>query len=313
MTLNTSELKDILAFAVSLSHRAGDLILEGSKAIRTAAGQGVGEKKNAVDLVTEWDVKVEEMIKREVAAAYPSFKFMGEESYSSGDRQPLTDEPTFCVDPIDGTTNFVHGFPYVCVSIGLILGKVPVLGVIRNPFLNQTYSALKGHGAFLNETSRLPLYPPAPLPSLSSAIIGSEWGSDRSDSIINAKARSFMRLAADGRSVPGGKMAHALRSIGSAAMNYALVSSGALDIYWEIGCWPWDVCAGMIIATESGAMVSGGPNDGSVPSVINEAVLTGRKYIVVRAIQGTSTESGADAQRRIIKEYYETVEDWEAS
>jgi len=86
-----------------------------------------------------------------------------------------------------------------------------------------------------------------------------------------------------------------------------------LDVYWEIGCWPWDVCAGMIIATESGAMVSGGLNDGSVPGVIDEAVLTGRKYIVVRAIQDTSNESGADAQRRTIKEFYETVEDWEAS
>lgn len=76
MALSTTELKEILSFTISLALRAGDLILQGSKDIITAAGQGVSEKKNAVDLVTEWDVKVEEMIKQAIASAYPSFKLL---------------------------------------------------------------------------------------------------------------------------------------------------------------------------------------------------------------------------------------------
>jgi hypothetical protein len=84
----------------------------------------------------------------------------------------------------DGTTNFVHGFPFACVSIGLLYKKEPVIGTIYNPFLDQLYSALKGHGAYLDDIrtgqrTRLPIYTSRPLPSLSSAIVGIEWGSDR--------------------------------------------------------------------------------------------------------------------------------------
>lgn len=137
------------------------------------------------------------------------------------------------------------------VSLGLIYQKKPIIGVIYNPFLDQLvttlitcyyntsphfinyqYSALKGHGAFLNLQTPLPIHPPAPFPTLSSALIGVEWGSDRTKFIIDKKARSFSRLAGD---VPsGGKMVHSLRSIGSAALNYALVASGNLDIYWRV-------------------------------------------------------------------------------
>lgn len=93
--------------------------------------------------------------------------------------------------------------------------------VIFNPFLNKLYSAREGHGAWLNETTRLPLtHPhPAPLPSLGDAIIGVEWGSDRSRNVIEKKGRTFMRLAGDGKEVEGGVMAHSLRSIGSVSFS----------------------------------------------------------------------------------------------
>jgi myo-inositol-1(or 4)-monophosphatase len=92
-----------------------------------------------------------------------------------------------------------------------------------------------------------------------------------------------MRLAGDPASVPGGRMAHSLRSVGSAALNFCLVAAGALDAYAEIGCWPWDICAGAVIAAEAGALVSGGP-DANHGATIGEEVLVGRKYIVVRAV-----------------------------
>jgi myo-inositol-1(or 4)-monophosphatase len=81
-------------------------------------------------------------------------------------------------------------------------------------------------------------------------------------------------------------MAHSLRSVGSAALNFCLVASGALDLYWEIGCWPWDVCAAAVIASEAGCLVTGGreaPHNG----VVGEEILVGRKYAVVRAVTDT--------------------------
>ncbi|CCL98067.1 uncharacterized protein FIBRA_00061 [Fibroporia radiculosa] len=308
--LSPSDLQSILVFTSSLARSAGELILEGSQAIRSTGN--VDEKKNSVDLVTEYDVKVEELVKKELGGKYPTFKFIGEESYAAGSRPPLTDEPTFCVDPIDGTTNFVHGFPHACISLGLIYSMKPVLGVIYNPFLDQLYTGVKGQGAYLTQGTRgpvkLPLAVPRPLPSLSQALIGIEWGSDRSHSAIESKGDSFKRLAGNPKEgVTGGRMAHSLRSLGSAALNFAMVAQGGMDVYWEIGCWPWDICAGSIIAQEAGCFVAGS-HSAPLDNLVTEEVLAGRKHLVIRAIGDTPTEKGIDAQKRLIKEFYETVE-----
>ncbi|KAG6889332.1 hypothetical protein C0995_001739 [Termitomyces sp. Mi166 len=319
--LTSVDLESILEFTVQLAKTAGKLILEGSQAIQSASDDSVNEKKNAVDLVTEYDVRVEELVKKEIEEKYPDFKFIGEESYSAGTRPPLTDEPTYCVDPI-----------------GLIYKRRPVLGVIYNPFLDHLYSGVKGQGSYLTRGSapplRLPLSTqPKPLPSLSKAVAGMwsffiylifsnlflvavEWGSDRCERTITAKAGSFARLAGNpAQGVTGGKMAHSLRSMGSAALNFAMVAQGGLDLYWEIGCWPWDVCAGVVIAQEAGGLVTGSHEafaataSSSAFGDVTEDILTGRKYVVVRAISGNPGETGTEAQKRIIKEFYESVED----
>jgi myo-inositol-1(or 4)-monophosphatase len=136
----------------------------------------------------------------------------------------------------DGTTNFVHGFPYACMSLGLIDHRVPVLGIIYNPFLDHLYTGVRGAGSFLHtrtepQPQRLPLAPARPLPSLSGALIAVEWGSDRTPVGIRAKSQSFSRLAG---APPEGIMAHSLRSLGSAALNFAFVAQGALDAYWFV-------------------------------------------------------------------------------
>ncbi|KAG9000329.1 hypothetical protein FRB94_011959 [Tulasnella sp. JGI-2019a] len=312
--LSQQDLESILDFSVEIAGKAGALILEGSQAIRQHLGgstTAVDEKKNSVDLVTEYDVKVEDLVRREISSKYPNFGFIGEESFSKGIQPELTDEPMFCVDPIDGTTNFIHGFPFSCISIGLIYKQRPVIGIIFNPFLQQLYFALKGSGAYLNSrATKLPLSPPGPLLSLSNALIGVEWGSDRSDSIIRLKSESFVRLGGDPKGgVTGGRMAHGMRSLGSAALNHAMVASGSMDLYWEIGCWAWDVCAGVVIAQEAGGFVSGG-REAAHDGECSEKVLLGRKYIVVRAIADTPEEKGFDAQKRIVREFYDAVEDW---
>ncbi|KAL0575872.1 hypothetical protein V5O48_006094 [Marasmius crinis-equi] len=296
--LTSSDLQEILKFTIDLAQAAGKVILEGSVAIQNV-GSNVDEKKNSVDLVTEYDVKVEELVKKEIAAKYPSFKFIGEESYAAGSRAPLTDEPTYCVDPIDGTTNFVHGFPW--------------------------YTGIKGQGSYLSQNGgppqKLPLAKaPKPLATLNHAQIAVEWGNDRSLDPLTKRSGSFHRLAGDPSSgVEGGRMAHSLRSLGSSALNFSMVAQGGLDIYWEIGCWAWDVCAGALIAQEAGCTVSGShevfARTKSTPEFgdLTEEILVGRKYIVVRAIGDTEKEKGRDAQKRIMEEFYDTAVDYNVS
>ncbi|KAK7464430.1 hypothetical protein VKT23_006597 [Stygiomarasmius scandens] len=324
MELTPNDLQAILTFTITLARKAGEVILQGSEAIQQA-GSNVDEKKNSVDLVTEYDVKVEELVKKQIAETYPDFKFVGEESYAAGSRNPLTDDPTFCVDPIDGTTNFVHGFPWVCISLGLIYKKRPVLGVIFNPFLNLLYHGIKGQGSYLSrnggESVKLPLSKsPKPLATLNHALIAIEWGNDRTLDPLTKRSRSFHNLAGDpDGGVPEGRMAHSLRSLGSSALNFAMVAQGGLDVYWEIGCWPWDVCAGIVIAQEAGGLVTGShqvharTKDSEEFGDVTEEILTGRKYIVVRAVGDSEKVKGRDAQKKIIADFYATAEDYNVS
>ena len=134
-----------------------------------------------------------------------------------------------------------------------------------------------------------------------------------------AKSGSFMRLAGngkggDGQKVERGAMAHSLRSMGSAALNLAMVAQGGLDIYWEIGCGSWDVCAGIVILQEAGGVMTGSAphytrtRDGN-PFDVTPDVLTGGKYLAIRAIQGEEGENGVDAHKRIVEEFHRCVDD----
>nr|XP_031857614.1 uncharacterized protein CI109_007009 [Kwoniella shandongensis]KAA5524686.1 hypothetical protein CI109_007009 [Kwoniella shandongensis] len=298
------EYQEILDFAYSLAEKASETIRTAS-ANRWAMSTEVDEKKNSVDLVTETDQAVEEMIKSAIAAKYPSHKFIGEESYAAGDRPPLTDNFTWIVDPIDGTMN-----PSVACSIGVAHKSQPVVGVIALPFFHQIFSARLGGGATLNRTIPLPLTGgiPQPLTELSRCMIGAEWGSDRTAATFAAKTASFARLAGDpSKGVDRGVMAHALRTTGSSACNVVAVAAGQLDIYWDAGCFPWDVCAGAIIIHETGGFFSGGK--GTLDRPIGD-ILMSRRYIFVRALPSTQAESTVQIQRRLVKELYDVVEEW---
>ena len=214
------------------------------------------------------------MVSSTLRDKYPNFAFMGEETYQPGDR--LTDQPTWVVDPIDGTTNFVHAYPYVSISLGLAIDRQPVVGVVFNPFTNVMYSAISGKGAYLNREVPLPLKARGqsgsstygtstgaaaqrvlePVTDLDQALVAIEWGSDRSGNDFDLKLQTFGKLAA--RKEDGGGMVHGLRSYGSAALNLCGVAEASLDIYWESGCWAWDVCAGMCILREAGGRIVDG-------------------------------------------------------
>jgi len=141
-------------------------------------------------------------------------------------------------------------------------------------------------------------------------MIGAEWGSDRSHATFKAKAESFVRLAGDPvKGVEGGIMVHALRTTGSSACNMAAVAAGQLDMYWDAGCWAWDVCAGAIILQETGGFFSGSKQALEHNEPIGQ-ILMGRRYICVRAIPPTETETTEEIQRRLASELYEVVSEW---
>ncbi|EAW12100.1 inositol monophosphatase family protein [Aspergillus clavatus NRRL 1] len=273
MSTEHIDLKEIHDSLIQIAYRAGEII---TTALPSTGS--TGSKKNSADLVTEYDRAVETMISTVLAERYPDYNFHGEETYDPANL--LTDAPTFVVDPIDGTVNFVHGFPYACVSLGFAVNRVPVVGVVYNPFNKTLYSAIRGQGAYLNQSTKLPLNREnlEPLHGLENALIGIEWGSERTGANWEIKVRTFEKLGQT--KDKGGAMVRSMRSMGSAAMNLCAVAAGHLDLYWEGGCWAWDVCAGWIILTEAGGMIVDG-NPGNW-----KASVDGRKYLAVRASPG---------------------------
>ncbi|KAF8554328.1 hypothetical protein OG21DRAFT_1484724 [Imleria badia] len=192
----------------------------------------------------------------------------------------MTDDPTSCVDSIDGTTNFVISF--CCISLGLIYQKHAVLCVAYNPFLDSVLAA--------ETVISRPETPYIPM-------------------ISNCNA--FLCLAEDAAAMARGQMAHALRTTESGALNCCLVAQDAIDVFWEIGCWPWDVCLSSPYKKQGGVsrpVLSLHQNAPDVdPFTLTPEVLMGREFLVVRAMPATQGETGREVQFRLANEFYETI------
>ena len=258
------DLTKYLATAEEVARAAGAMIREAHEK-RMAAGaevvEGLESKGSAatetVDLVTATDKACEKLIMDTIAARFPGHQFIGEESSFTGPGGApdgplqLTDAPTWIIDPLDGTTNFVHGYPLVTVSIGLAIKKRPVLGVVYNPLMDELCSAVKGRGAHLNGT-RVRV---GRATGVTSALICNNMGASRNAAVNQqCTARLLALLQANVRG---------LRNSGSAAQNMMHVACGRLDAYFEDGFGgPWDVCAGQVLVEEAGGVLAhhlGGP------------------------------------------------------
>ena len=204
-----------------------------------------------------------------------------------------------------------------CVSIALVVDQKPVVGVVYAPLLNQIFSAYKGGGAWMNEITRLPLLGnvgvgPIPKTAPSKCILSCEWGKDRRDTAdgnLHRKVDSFLNLATEigGRGGKGG-MVHGVRSLGSATMDLVYTAMGSFDIWWEGGCWEWDVAAGICLLQEAGGLITtANPPEDIENANIEDAKLGGRLYLAIRPASDISGETARQGQERAVKEVWRRV------
>ena len=197
------------------------------------------EKKGSTDYVTEVDRRVEQIIFEDIKSYYPEHNFLGEESGEEINNSNVT----WILDPIDGTTNFINGFPHYCISLCASVDGVPTHGVIIDPTRREEFSASKGKGAQLNgERIRV-----SDQKNLTDALLSCSSRSTPEQNYKYNLLGTFMELY---------KNEITIRRTGCSALDLAYIAAGRLDGFWGNGLKPWDVAAGIVIAEEAGALLS---------------------------------------------------------
>ena len=233
--------------------QASAVAKEAGACLRDFFAQGVEtEYKGDVDLVTVADRTAEKLIRTRLREVFPSHGIYGEE----GTREGLEHGYRWYVDPLDGTTNFVHGFPQFCVSLGLEHrpdGLAPdadgslVAAVIYDPLRDELFSAERRHGAHLNGK---PICV-SNVPVLAESLVGTGFPSRKRHASPNIHFYHEFTLRS-----------HGVRRAGSAALDLAYVAAGRLEAFWEFNLNPWDTAAGVLLVNEAGGIVTdftGGP------------------------------------------------------
>jgi myo-inositol-1(or 4)-monophosphatase len=225
----------MLNIAVRAARRAGSIIN------RAALDGGGGLKvtsKRAKDFVTQIDQAAEQAIIDIVRKSYPEHGLLAEESGASQEDA----EFVWIIDPLDGTTNFIHGFPQYCVSIGIRHRGALTHAVIYDPVRNELFTASKGSGAYLNDR-RIRV---STLTKFGDALVGTGFPFKeltRLD-LYTRQLQTMMKTCAG------------VRRAGAAALDLAYVACGRLDAFWELGLSPWDMAAGALLIQEAGGLVA---------------------------------------------------------
>jgi myo-inositol-1(or 4)-monophosphatase len=215
--------------------------------------------KGDKNLVTEVDRESERLIVTHLLESFPAHNIVAEE----GD-YPHGDSPyRWIIDPLDGTTNYAHGFPWFCVSIGLEVADEIVVGVIYNPVHDELFTAIKEEGAYLNGR-RLQVSSRSPVRN---TLLGTGFPYDCATDPDN----NFTHF------ISFQKAARGIRRAGAAALDLAFVAAGRLDGFWELKLKPWDVAAGILIVREAGGVVSA--FDGSPHDIYNHRIVASNGLI----------------------------------
>lgn len=224
----------MLEFVVGLVRQAGELLRQGH-----AEGAALlHTKQSAVDLVTETDLASERLLIGALRRAYPNHAVLGEES---GEALPASG-PVWVVDPLDGTTNFTHGFPVFGVSVALLVDGEPLLGAVGDPLRDDVFWAARGGGAWRNgQPLRV-----STTAELGRSLLATGFGYDRATNPDNNLAE-FSYFMPKTRGV---------RRAGAAALDMAWLAAGWLDGYWEKGFQVWDAAAGVLLIREAGGVAA---------------------------------------------------------
>lgn len=224
----------LLQIAKKLAHDAGQLALKYQE-----KGFKVDYKDSPLNLVTEVDKACEELIIKTIKRNFPDHSIISEESGKTDGQS----EYKWIVDPIDGTTNFVHGHPIFSVSIAVIKAGRPIIGVVEIPYLNESFWAQQGKGAFLGSKQ----INVSKVNKLEEALLATGFPYDRE----GARYKKNMELH-DAFYKP----CHGVRRMGSAAIDLCYTAAGRYDGFWEYGLKTWDIAAGKIILEEAGGKVT---------------------------------------------------------
>lgn len=226
---------DVLTVCEQAARTAGQVLCEW-------LGRFSVREKGPADLVTEADIAAQNVIRQQLAAAFPEIEFVGEESTSSERNQAQNAPRRWFVDPLDGTTNYVHGLPGWCVSIALAEGEDILAGCIYDPLSQNMYLAAAGEGAYCNG-SRLQT---SANTTLRQALVALSFpAAVRRDS---PEVERFLEMLPH---------VQAFRRLGSAALNLCHVAAGQMDANWAASINAWDVAAGILLVREAGGVVTG--------------------------------------------------------
>jgi myo-inositol-1(or 4)-monophosphatase len=223
----------MLTTAVKAARKAGSLITRASVDIEKLTVRS----KRQNDFVSEVDDAAENAIISTLRDAYPSHGFLAEESGETDAKA----EYVWVIDPLDGTTNFLHGNPQYCVSIGLLHRGVPTHAVVYDPNRNELFTATRGAGAFLNDR-RIRV---SKTDKLHDALIGTGFPF-KEQSHLDEYLRGLRTLM---------RTCQGIRRPGAAALDLAWVAAARIDAFWEIGLSPWDMMAGALLIREAGGLV----------------------------------------------------------
>lgn len=227
--------KEFFDFAVDLAREAGARLRKGYGSV---AREDVGYK-GWRNLVTEFDLQVERRVVERIRQSYPDHGILAEE----GVEQKGASSYRWVIDPLDGTTNYVHRHPLYCVSIALEDEAGGLVGVVFAPHLDELFTARRGQGAFFNVTRPMRV---SEEQDLSRALLASGFSYSEGDQVNNNLGNwSTLSLVARG-----------LRRCGAAALDLAYVADGRYDAFWELYLSPWDLAAGALLVQEAGGRVT---------------------------------------------------------